>query len=60
MYNTELLSENILKLHSLSGASVPQVVQDIIKKFEKIVFFVFMCSGLNIYWAEGLNDKIAS
>jgi hypothetical protein len=49
-----------LKLHSLSGASVPQVVQDIIKKFEKIVFFVFMCSGLNIYWAEGLNDKIAS
>ena len=30
------------------------------QKFEKIVFFVFMCSGLNIYWAEGLNDKIAS
>ena len=45
---------------SSSGASVPQVVQDIIKKFEKIVFLVFMCSGLNIYWAEGLNDKIAS
>ena len=45
---------------SSSGASVPQVVQNVIKKFGKIVFLVFMCSGLNIYWAKALNDKIAS